>query len=142
MRNRYFAPSQGPKKPFPLKLFLLLLVNTVIFFGAYCLFVMRWNINWIFWLYYGILATSGLAYVLYNRGFAYDKLSESSLPGDWSDTRKKDFLDKRDLRKQKSKWLLTIIIPLCLTIFFDILYLFWGDFFTSLFQPLLGGLRL
>lgn len=139
MRNRYFAPPEGSKKPFPLKLFLLLFVNTVVFFGVYCFFVMKWNINWIFWLYYGMLAASGLAYVLYNRGFAYDKLSEINLPADWSAARKKEFLDKRDERKKKSKWLLTIIIPLCLTIFFDILYLFWGDFFTALFKPLLGG---
>ena len=142
MRNRYFTPPEGPKKPFPLKLFLVLFINTILLFGAYCLLVMKWNINWIFWIYYGLLAASGIAYVLYNRGFAYDKLTESALPADWSADKKRAFLAVRDERKKNSKWLLTLIIPLCLTIFFDIVFLFWGDFFTSLFAPLLGGLDL
>lgn len=142
MRNRYFAPPDGPKKPFPLKLFLILFINTVVFFGAYCLLVMKWNINWIFWIYYGLLAASGLAYVLYNRGFAYDKLTEHNLPADWSAEKKKEFLATRDRRKKNSKWILTLIIPLCLTIFFDVIYLFWGDFFTSLFAPILEVLGL
>ncbi len=142
MRNRYFAPPEGPKKPFPLKLFLVLFANTVILFGIYCYFVMRLGINWIFWIYYGLLAASGLAYVLYNRGFAYDKLTEANLPADWSGAKKGEFLAARDKRKKDSKWLLTLIIPLCLTIFFDIIYLFWGDFFTSLFGPILKALGL
>lgn len=140
MRNRNFVPSKGSNKPFPLKLFLLLFVNTILFFGIYCFFVMRWNINWIFWLYYGLLFGFGVAYVAYNRGFAYDKLTEINLPAEWSAEKKQEFFAKRDERKKKSKWMLTVIIPLCLTVFFDIVYLFWGDYITELFAPILGGL--
>lgn len=140
MRNRFSSPPEEPKRPFPLKLFLLLFINTVLFFGVYCFFVMKWNINWIFWLYYGLLFGFGVAYVLYNRGFAYDKMTESTLPVEWSTEKKQAFLAKRSERKTKSNWMLTIIIPLCLTIFFDIVYLFWGDYVTRLFEPILGVL--
>ena len=140
MRNRFSSPPEEPKRPFPLKLFLLLFINTVLFFGVYCFFVMKWNINWIFWLYYGLLFGFGVAYVLYNRGFVYDKMTESTLPVEWSTEKKQAFLAKRSERKTKSKWMLTIIIPLCLTIFFDIVYLFWGDYVTRLFEPILGVL--
>ena len=141
MRNRPFVP-QGPKKPFPTKLFLILFINTVVLFALYCLFVMKWNINFIFWIYYALLFCLGVAYVIYNRGFAYDKLTEANLPADWSGAKKQEFLAARDKRKKNSKWLLTLISPLCLTIFFDIIYLFWGDFFSSLFDPILKGLDL
>ena len=137
MRNRPFVP-QGPKKPFPTKLFLILFINTVVLFALYCLFVMKWNINFIFWIYYALLFCLGVAYVIYNRGFAYHKLTEFQLPPDWDAAKKQAFLAKRDERIKKSKWMLTIIIPLCITIFFDIIYLFWGDYFSFLLDPILG----
>ena len=143
MRNRYFAPSDGPKKPFPLKLFLVLFINTVVFFGVYCLLVMKWNINWIFWIYYGALAVAGLAYVVINRGFALDSLTYATLPPEWSAEKKVAFLAARDKRKKSSKWLLTLIFPLCLTVFFDIIYLFFGEHITktlSSLMDILGGI--
>ena len=113
--------------PFPWRLALVLSINTLLIFGIYCFFVMRQDINWIFWVYYGALAASALAYVIINRGFALDKLTPSSLPPDWSEEKKQGFLRARDERKRKSKWLLTIIFPLCLTVFFDIIYLFFRE---------------
>lgn len=138
-------PSDTEKsgKPFPLRLALILSINTVVFFGIYCFFVMRQGINWIFWLYYGALAASALAYVIINRGFALDKLTYSSLPREWTDEKKNAFLSARDERKKKSKWLLTIIFPLCLTVFFDIIYLFFGESIANAFETItsfLGGL--
>ncbi len=136
MRNRFSYSDNGPKKPFPTKLVVLLFVNTVLLFGIYCFFVMRRNINWLFWVYYGLTAATSLGYLIYNRGLSRDKLTTDMLPADWSYEKKTAFLEERDERKRKSKWLLTIIFPLCLTIFFDILYLFWGDYFSSIFGSL------
>ena len=119
--------KEGQGKPFPWRLAALLAVNTLLLFGFYCFFVMRLDINWIFWVYYGLLAVSSLAYVIINRGFALDSLSHSSLSNEWSEEKKTAFLAARDERKRKSKWLLTIIFPLCLTVLFDIIYLFFGE---------------
>ena len=129
-------------KHFPYLLVSLLCINTLLLFGIYSYFVMRLGINWIFWLYYGALAASSLAYVIVNRAFVLDKLSVSTLPPDWSIEKKEKFLFARDERKRKSKWLLTVIFPLCLTVFFDVIYLFFGDAIVNAFQTVtdfLGG---
>lgn len=133
MRKNYFSPDDRPAKPFPTKLVLLLFFNTVLLFGIYCYFVMRKNVNWLFWLYYIALAAVGLAYIIYNRGFSRDKLTAADLPLSWSEEKKAEFIAERDERKRKSKWLLTILFPLCLTIFFDVMYLFFGEQFSSMF---------
>ena len=135
--------NENGGKPFPLKLALILGINTVLIFGFYCYFVMRLDINWIFWIYYGALGASALAYVIINRGFALDSLTYATLPPDWSAEKKVAFLAARDKRKKGSKWLLTLIFPLCLTVFFDIIYLFFGEHITktlSSLMDILGGL--
>ena len=135
--------KEGPNKPFPWRLAVLLALNTLLLFGIYCFFVMRLDINWIFWVYYGLLAASALAYVIINRGFALDSLTHASLSPEWSEEKKAAFLSARDERKRKSKWLLTIIFPLCLTVLFDIIYLFFGESIAkalSSVAKILGGL--
>ncbi len=122
------------RPPFPRRLALLLLGNTVLLFGFYCYFVMRLNINWIFWIYYGLLATSALAYFAYNRAFTREGITLFDLPDTMSAAEKEAFIRERDERKKKSKWLLTIIFPLCLTVFFDIIYLFFGERIVSFFS--------
>lgn len=130
------------RPPFPRRLALLLLGNTVLLFGVYCYFVMRLNINWIFWIYYGLLAASAIAYFAYNRAFTREGITLFDLPDTMSAAEKEAFIRDRDERKKKSKWLLTIIFPLCLTVFFDIIYLFFGErivsFFSS-FPSVFGG---
>ncbi len=127
MRNYPLPPRGDGQKPFPAKLALVLLFNTALIFGIYCYFVMRLNYIWIFWLYYAALAAVALGYVIYNRGFSRDKLTMEDLPLEWSIEKKEAFIRERDERKRKSKWLLTLLFPLCLTIFFDTMYLFFGD---------------
>ncbi len=132
----------GPNKPFPWHLAILLTFNTLLLFGVYCFFVMRLDINWIFWIYYGLLAASALTYVIINRGFALDSLTYSCLSHEWSEEKKIAFLAARDERKRKSKWLLTVIFPLCLTVLFDIVYLFFGESIVkalSSVAKILGG---
>ncbi len=134
--------KEGPNKPFPWHLAILLTFNTLLLFGVYCFFVMRLDINWIFWIYYGLLAASALTYVIINRGFALDSLTYSCLSHEWSEEKKIAFLAARDERKRKSKWLLTVIFPLCLTVLFDIVYLFFGESIVkalSSVAKILGG---
>ncbi len=126
MRNR-FSANGTEKKPFPFRLALLLLFNTAVIFGLYCYFVMKRGYLWIFWLYYAATAAVAIGYVVYNRGFSREHLTLSSLPTEWTQTQKETFLAERDERKKKSKWLLTLLFPLCLTILFDMIYLFFGD---------------
>ncbi len=126
----------------PWRLVLVVLCNTVLLFGLYAFFVMRRGVNWLFWVYLCVLLTAALGYVLYNRAFSDASCTYFSLPSDWSDEKKKAFLFARDERKRRSKWLLTVIFPLCLTLMFDVIYLFFGDTLVHLFDSLGKGLGL
>ena len=127
-------------RPLPWKWVALLAVNTVVIFGIYCYFVMARNINWIFWLYYGALAAVSLGYILYNRGFSRRGLTLSDLPADWPQEKKEQFLRDRDERLVRSKWMLTLLVPLCITVMFDVIYLFYGDMLTKVFGDALDFL--
>ena len=132
-----------PKKPLrelPWRIALLVLLNTVVFFGIYAYFVMRQGVNWLFWVYFGLLLVFGVGYVLYNRAFADASASMFNLPADWSEERKRAFLDARDTRKRKSKWMLVFLFPLAITLMFDIIYLFFGDTLIHLFDSVGKGL--
>ena len=135
---RYPAP-QGTR-PIPWRLVLLVLCNTVLFFGIYAYFVMARGVNWLFWVYLGALLASALGYVLYNRAFSDASCTYETLPADWSHEKRTDFLAKRDARKARSKWLLVFIFPLSLTLMFDVIYLFFGDMLVSLARSVGKGL--
>lgn len=130
----------GEKKSFPFLLALFLLINTIVIFGIYCFFVMRLNINWVFWVYYGLLGVTALLYVIINRGFALAGVTVDTLSPDLTEEEKKELLKARDERKQKSMWLLTLIFPLCLTVFFDVIYLFFGESIVNAVKAVLDVL--
>ena len=115
MKKLIGGMQNGKKTPFPAKLALALILNTAVLFGTYCFFVMRLNINWIFWVYYGLLGAAALLYIVLNQGFAWERVTYDDLPATWSEEKKRELLFLRDERKRKSKWLLTLIFPLCLS---------------------------
>ena len=122
-----FSLRDKKGRPLPWKWAGLLLLNLILSFGIYCYFVMARNINWIFWLYYAALAALSLAYVVYNRGFVAHGKTAADLPTEWGYEKKTAFLAERDRRLRNSKWMLTLIVPLCLTVLFDVIYLFYGE---------------
>ena len=131
-------PSE--RRPLPWRLVLLVLCNTLLFFGIYAYFVMARGVNFLFWVYFGVLLAAALGYVLYNRAFSDASCTYASLPLDWSHEKKTEFLAARDERKKKSKWLLVFIFPLSLTLMFDVIFLFFGDSLISLAESVGRGL--
>jgi hypothetical protein len=122
--------SEQRKRP-PYGLLVLVLLNTVLLFGVYCYFVMRNGVGWLFWVYFALLLGLGMTYVLYNYAFSREKATFATLPHEWSAEEKHRYLDARDEHKRKSRWMLTLIFPLCLTFFFDMIYLYFGDMLIS-----------
>ncbi|MBE6655918.1 MAG: hypothetical protein E7609_03475 [Ruminococcaceae bacterium] len=136
-----FPSNEGtPSRPIPWRLVLIVLCNTVLFFGIYAYFVMARGVNFLFWVYLGILLAAALGYVLYNRAFSDASCTYETLPYDWSHEKKTEFLLARDTRKQKSRWLLVFIFPLSLTLMFDVIFLFFGDALNALFTSIGKGL--
>jgi len=134
MRHFSPLPSSTPQKPFPAGLALLLLFNTAVIFGIYCYFVMRLNYIWVFWLYYAALAAVALGYVIYNRGFVGKNLSPDMLAGSMTLEEKQEFIRECKERQSKSKWVLTILVPLMLVFAVDMIYLFVLPLFSGWFQ--------
>ena len=54
-------------------------------------------------------------------------ITPDQLPEDWSEEQKKEFFAEAERRVKRSKWMLTLIFPLCITFCFEIIYLYIID---------------
>ena len=113
------------------KLLLQLLVNSALIIGFY--FLMATYVEFPYLHYIYLLAGGGLGiyYVIYNRGFIGKNLTPDALPTDMSTAEKQKFIEDCMARMKKSRWMLTVIIPIILTFAIDIVLL--------LFIPTLEG---
>lgn len=118
-------------KPDAKKLLFQLLVNSALIIAFY--FVMVTYVNFPYLHYVYLLAGGGLgiAYVIYNRGFIGKNLTPDALPADMSPAEKQAFIEDCAGRMKKSRWMLTVIIPIILTFAIDVILL--------LFVPALEG---
>ena len=73
----------------------------------------------------------GIYYVVYNRGFIGKNLTPDALPADMTAADKQKFIEDCMQRMKKSRWMLTIIIPIIITIAIDVILL--------LFLPTIEG---
>ncbi len=122
------------KKPFNWRLLLTLVGNTVLIFAIYRIAI---GFEWfpvVMWVY--LIATAGLAvgYTIYNRGFSRRGITAEMLPDTMSAEQKCEFIADGERRARRSKWMLTLLIPLILTFAFDLLELYVFDYFAGLFR--------
>ena len=111
--------------------FVLLVVNTVLFFTVYRVLISYGELTDKTFLafvsmvvYLTLLLGFTVAYLIYNRFFYRHGLTKEQLSPEWSDEEKEAFLADAALRIQKSKWMLTVIIPLLFTFLVDSFLLF------------------
>ena len=111
-----------PKKKFPLKKALLLLISLIVFFSIYQIasyFYVEWIIH-VYCIAAGVLA---FTYVVMNRGML-SKPERDRLPDDWSEAKKNIFLAEQEKRRKKSSVLLYFLIPIIMTVLFDMIYIY------------------
>ena len=106
------------------RLMLLLMLNTLlsllVYFGC-----VKLGFSPIFFVYVGLVAVLLIVYVVYNRGFVLKGATPEMLPDELSPVQKQVMLDAAAARLRDSRWMLTVIIPLVLTLFLDAMYLFF-----------------
>ena len=85
-------------------------------------------------VYMVIFAAFTFAYVIYNRGFSRKKLTPDMLPDTWSYQEKIDFIEDGRRRLEKSKWMLTVLIPLIAVAGYLLIDLYVLPTFSSLFS--------
>ena len=122
------------KKRRKLGYLLLVIVNTVILFGLYRVMVDLGYFQIIFLIYAGLCTGAILGYLIYNRGLSRKGLTPDMLPASWSEAEKHAFLEDGRRRLEKSKWLLTVIVPFLFTFAFEAIDLFVLDYLKPLFS--------
>ncbi len=126
LKEEYKKPEYNTRG---LGFLLWLVVGTVLLYSVYRYAVTHGYLA-AMWIYGGLLLAVSLVYIIWNRGFSEWNLTAHDLPGDWDEKRKEEFLTGVKLRRERSKWLLALALPLLFTFFLD-----WAELF------LLDGLR-
>ena len=105
----------------------MLALNTVILFAIYRVLVSLGYFIAVSTVYGLILLVLICAYIIYNRGLVPRSLTPEQLPEAWTDAQKQEFLVDAERRNKRSKWMLTIIFPLCITFCYEIISLYIFD---------------
>lgn len=74
-----------------------------------------------------------IAYIAYNRAFTRRNLTVDMLPSEWTLEQKEEYIADGARRLERSRWMLSVIIPLLVTIGADAIYLFTWPLVQSLF---------
>ncbi len=76
-----------------------------------------------------------IAYIAYNRAFSRRSVTEDMLPASWSGEQKQKYINDGKLREEKSRWMLSVIIPFLITFIAEALYLFvWTGLLQNIFS--------
>lgn len=87
--------------------------------------------------YFVVFAALLITYLAYNRGFVNKNVTEDMLPADWSREKKQAFLEGNRTRAEKSRWMVTVIIPFVIVFLAESLYLFvWDGVLSNFFKGL------
>ena len=85
--------------------------------------------------YFVVFGVLLVTYIAYNRGFVNKDVTAEMLPADWSEEKKQTFLENEKLRVEKSRWMLTVIIPFVIVFMCEALYLFvWDSYLADFFK--------
>ncbi len=115
------------------QLVCLFLLNSVLFSILYFV-VTAYSAFPIYILYLIALVGVGLAYIIYNRGFIYQNVTPEMIQNGKPYAENQAFLEDCKRRFSASRWMLTVIFPLLLSLCLDIMYLFLLPFLEGLFQ--------
>ena len=89
-----------------------------------------------FLVFYAAAILLGFGYVIANYCFSRNGVTPDMLPPTMTLEERRRYVEERDRRKEDTKWMLMLLIPLLLVIGLDILYLFWGERFINFFRSL------
>lgn len=85
-------------------------------------------------VYFVAFAAILVTYLAYNRGFVNKDVTVDMLPDDWSEEKKQEFVKANHDRAEKSRWMVTLIIPFVVVFMCEALYLFvWDAYLVNLF---------
>lgn len=124
-------PVSAQAKKRMIAVVLLTILLLVVYYGCIALgFVIPVMV-----VYMVAFAALLITYIAYNRGFVNKDVTVDMLPADWSEEKKQAFVDGNRIRAEKSRWMLTYIIPFIFVFMVEALYLFvWEGWMSNLFK--------
>ena len=75
-------------------------------------------------IYVALAAAFGFAFIIYNRGFATKNVTPDQLPNTMTKQEKLAYMEEGKARLDRSRWMLTVILPTILAIAIDLTVLF------------------
>ena len=75
-----------------------------------------------------------IAYIMYNRGFTQKNITIEMLPDSWDIAKKEEYISAVADRQKRSRWMLSVIIPIMVPIALDAIYLFTWPTIQNLFN--------
>lgn len=124
--------NEKPYKRFNFRLLIRLAACFTVVFGiyVYCIRYAEINRNIVMqeitlWTYLIITTLLGCLFVIFNRGLSRDIPTERDLPTEWDRNKKLDYIEKCKKGKEKAKTVLIFFIPFLLTLFIDIINIFF-----------------
>ena len=133
--------DRPPLSPEKKRLVISIVINSAllafIYFGANYGFPdpALWFISAIvsvgYWVAFAVFL---LIFIIYNRAFTRRNLTVDMLPIEWTREKREEYIASGKRRLERSKWMVSVIIPLLVPIALDYLYIFTLPIFTSMFQ--------
>ena len=99
-------------------------IVTLAVFAIYRLAMSTPYFHIVFIAYLALATAAILGYVIYNRGFSRKGLTAEMLPIEWSEDKKREFIEDGEIRLKKSRNLLIITIAFGFTFAIDIIELY------------------
>lgn len=128
------ASERKPVTPEAKRRAYMLVINSillmVVYFGATSIHPIISTVVVI--AYWVAFAGFLLAYIIYNRAFSRKNVTLEMLPDTMTAKEKEEYIADGKRRLEKSNWMLSVIIPLLVTIALDAIYLFTWPMVQSL----------
>lgn len=115
------------------RVLIFLLINSVIMIFLYFWLPTQWHFEYLPAIYLVVGVIFALYYVIYNRGFVFKNATPEMLPSHLSMIEKQRLIEDAKLREKKSRWTLTLVVPILLTFLADMVYLFIFPYFERMF---------
>lgn len=106
---------------------VLLMLNTVLFAAVYYILPLLTRFSYLPQIYAAIAGALAIGYVIYNRGWIGTRIRPEELPPSMSEEERLAWAENAKRRRERSRWMLTVILPILVTFLCDFLYLFVGQ---------------
>ena len=112
---------------------LLLLFNTALAIALYFLLI-HLGVWFMPPIYLAVGAIFAMIFIVYNRGFYAKNAKPEELPNTMTKAEKQAYIQEGRDRLNRSRWMLTVILPIVLTIACDLIYLYIFPYVKEIFS--------